>query len=65
MTQLQIVILAGGLGKRMESSFPKVLHLVQDKPMCEFFINFFFKHDYNIYLNNIIIYMYYNDISSK
>ena len=34
MTQLQIVILAGGLGKRMESSLPKVLHLVQDKPMC-------------------------------
>ena len=34
MSQLQIVILAGGLGKRMESSLPKVLHLVQDKPMC-------------------------------
>jgi UDP-glucose 4-epimerase len=28
-----VVIMAGGLGKRMESKLPKVLHLVQNKPM--------------------------------
>lgn len=33
MKNLCIVILAGGLGKRMESSLPKVLHCLQEKPM--------------------------------
>ena len=28
-----VVIMAGGLGKRMESELPKVLHLVKNKPM--------------------------------
>ena len=28
-----IIIMAGGLGKRMQSSIPKVLHCVKDKPM--------------------------------
>jgi UDP-N-acetylglucosamine diphosphorylase/glucosamine-1-phosphate N-acetyltransferase len=28
-----ILILAGGLGKRMKSNIPKVLHLINDKPM--------------------------------
>ena len=28
-----IIIMAGGLGKRMESTLPKVLHKVLDKPM--------------------------------
>ena len=28
-----IIIMAGGLGKRMESSLPKVLHQILDKPM--------------------------------
>lgn len=34
MNDLHVVVLAGGLGKRMESSLPKVLHLIQNKPMC-------------------------------
>ena len=33
MTKPIIFIMAGGLGKRMCSEIPKVLHLVQDKPM--------------------------------
>jgi len=28
-----VVIMAGGLGKRMNSDIPKVLHKVNDKPM--------------------------------
>ena len=28
-----VVIMAGGLGKRMKSELPKVLHKVLDKPM--------------------------------
>ena len=28
-----VIIMAGGLGKRMESTLPKVLHKVLDKPM--------------------------------
>ena len=31
--KLEIVILAAGLGKRMHSSLPKVLHQVAGKPM--------------------------------
>ncbi|AYV82180.1 MAG: uridyltransferase [Homavirus sp.] len=30
---MHIIVLAGGQGKRMKSSLPKVLHLVNDKPM--------------------------------
>ena len=33
MPYLNIVILAGGLGKRMQSDLPKVLHCVQETPM--------------------------------
>jgi len=33
MSNLIITILAGGLGKRMNSTFPKVLHIIFDKPM--------------------------------
>lgn len=33
MKDLCIVILAGGLGKRMNSDIPKVLHCLQNKPM--------------------------------
>jgi hypothetical protein len=32
-TKFVTIILAGGLGKRMKSEIPKVLHLVNDKPM--------------------------------
>jgi len=32
-SSLSIVILAGGLGKRMKSEIPKVLHLLLDEPM--------------------------------
>jgi len=32
------IILAGGLGKRMNSGLPKVLHLVNDKPMIYYAI---------------------------
>lgn len=28
-----VIVMAGGLGKRMESNIPKVLHMVNDKPM--------------------------------
>ena len=28
-----IIIMAGGLGKRMNSSIPKVLHIINNKPM--------------------------------
>lgn len=31
--KLNVIIMAGGLGKRMESEIPKVLHKVLDKPM--------------------------------
>lgn len=31
--ELNIIIMAGGLGKRMESSIPKVLHKILNKPM--------------------------------
>ena len=33
MSDLIVVILAGGVGKRMNSNLPKVLHLVANKPM--------------------------------
>ena len=33
MPNLSVIIMAGGLGKRMESSIPKVLHHLQSKPM--------------------------------
>lgn len=32
------IILAGGLGKRMNSTLPKVLHCIQDKPMIYYVI---------------------------
>jgi UDP-N-acetylglucosamine diphosphorylase/glucosamine-1-phosphate N-acetyltransferase len=33
MTNLSVIILAGGLGKRMQSDLPKVLHCLHAKPM--------------------------------
>ena len=33
MKDLIIIIMAGGLGKRMKSDIPKVLHKVGDEPM--------------------------------
>ena len=33
MSQLCVVIMAGGLGKRMRSTLPKVVHKIQNKPM--------------------------------
>jgi UDP-N-acetylglucosamine diphosphorylase/glucosamine-1-phosphate N-acetyltransferase len=33
MTNLSVIILAGGLGKRMKSEIPKVLHMLKNKPM--------------------------------
>ena len=33
MSQTSVIILAGGLGKRMCSPLPKVLHNLLDKPM--------------------------------
>ena len=30
---LSVIIMAGGLGKRMQSSIPKVLHMLVHKPM--------------------------------
>ena len=33
MKDLLIIVMAGGMGKRMKSSIPKVLHKVGDEPM--------------------------------
>ena len=33
MDKINIIIMAGGLGKRMKSSLPKVLHIINNKPM--------------------------------
>ena len=33
MQKINIVIMAGGLGKRMNSTLPKVLHIINNKPM--------------------------------
>lgn len=38
MNRLYITILAGGLGKRMNSTLPKVLHKVNNKPMIVYII---------------------------
>lgn len=39
MSNINVVILAAGQGKRMNSSLPKVLHKVGNKPMLEHVIN--------------------------
>ena len=39
MTKINIVILAAGQGKRMNSKLPKVLHKIGDKPMLEHVIS--------------------------
>ena len=33
MEKTNVIILAGGLGKRMNSNLPKVLHKINDKPL--------------------------------
>lgn len=33
MSQLVVIVMAGGLGKRMNSNLPKVLHIVGNRPM--------------------------------
>ena len=33
MEELIVIIMAGGLGKRMKSDIPKVLHNIDNKPM--------------------------------
>ena len=33
MERINIIIMAGGLGKRMNSTLPKVLHKINNKPM--------------------------------
>ena len=33
MNNLLVVIMAGGMGKRMNSSLPKVLHKINNEPM--------------------------------
>ena len=38
MNNLDIVILAAGLGKRMNSNIPKVLHKIANKPMLQYVI---------------------------
>ena len=40
---LVVTILAGGLGKRMKSDLPKVLHLFKEKPMLVHIIDQSFK----------------------
>lgn len=39
MSKLNIVILAAGVGKRMNSSLPKVLHTLADRPMLQHVID--------------------------
>ena len=39
MEKVNIIIMAGGLGKRMNSTLPKVLHKVNNKPMIVRVIN--------------------------
>jgi len=45
---MQIIIMAGGLGKRMNSNIPKVLHLINDKPMIYYIIQNALFISYNI-----------------
>ena len=33
LNELDVIIMAGGLGKRMKSNMPKILHLLDDKPL--------------------------------
>ena len=39
LSKLHVLILAGGLGKRMKSSLPKVLHKINNKPMLVHVLN--------------------------
>ena len=52
-----ILIMAGGLGKRMNSDIPKVLHLIKNKPMIVHIIETCLK--LNIYKIGIIVGKYY------
>ena len=38
MANLKAIILAAGKGTRMKSDLPKVLHLIQGKPMISFVV---------------------------
>jgi UDP-N-acetylglucosamine diphosphorylase/glucosamine-1-phosphate N-acetyltransferase len=55
-----ILIMAGGLGKRMNSEIPKVLHLIKNKPMIIHIIETSLR--LNIYKIGIIVGKYYADI---
>jgi len=52
-----ILIMAGGLGKRMNSDLPKVLHIIKNKPMIVHVIETSLK--LNIYKIGIIVGKYY------
>ena len=57
-----IIIMAGGLGKRMNSEIPKVLHLIKNKPMIVHVIEKAI--ELNVYKILIIVGKYYNIIKS-
>lgn len=47
MDKINIIIMAGGLGKRMNSSLPKVLHIINNKPMIVNIIETVYKLNLN------------------
>lgn len=57
-----IIIMAGGLGKRMNSELPKVLHLINNKPMIVHVIERAI--ELNVYKIIIVVGKYFNIIKS-
>ena len=57
-----IIIMAGGLGKRMNSELPKVLHLINKKPMVVHVIERAI--ELNVYKIIIVVGKFYNIIKS-
>lgn len=58
-----IIIMAGGLGKRMNSEIPKVLHKIKNKPMIVHVIERAL--ELNVYKIVIVVGKYYNIIESN
>jgi len=62
-----VVIMAGGLGKRMNSDLPKVLHKIADKPMLIHVISQALLHrpKRKMRQNIVMVYIFYNYASSS
>ena len=58
-----IIIMAGGLGKRMNSDLPKVLHKIKNKPMLVNILETSLK--LNVYKIGIVVGKYYNIIKDS